>query len=629
METPPVIDGVLDDKCWEKAARLTDFRASVYRRPAREQTIVFICCDETHLYVAFHCLDSQPAKLHAYQRKRDGGMNQDDYVELEIDSLHTHRRDTDFDINVIGTQRDTVGSGKVEWKGDWQAAARVVKDGWIAEYAVPFAILDYPPGATFFGINFNRWCQRLSEYSTYAPPGIDVEQERIEDYAHLVGLHLPARKAGRPPLLLLHQLTSASGRQGTATFTGGLDAKFFPTSNLTALLTANPDFSTVQQDVEGIDFTYTERYLSDNRPFFTEGSSYFEDAWLYTRRIPQFDLGAKSYGRIGELSIGAYDAVRLGKRTDAGLQIGRDFGDTFTSVFSLVSKVEGSHENHVGNLRATWKNGPLNVTTSAARSSTTGPGGDGNRLNTSASYTSTHWGGSLGYQNTGGGFNPEDGYIAYTDLRGASGDIHYDARSATKLVQYWHMHLTGNTYRRHGGGLIEDARGIHWAITMRNGDAYRLELAEGRHPDPTTPAVIHTDRTVRISGDWDTRDSYESRGAAVTWGRVRGGPYLLVSPYLGLRLSDSLSLRLSTQFRMMNDDQGAQQQIWQSVFTLNYDITQEKGFGARLVQRPQGLNLSISYRQSVRRGADAFIILGDPNAIRTQPQLWAKMVFPL
>ena len=51
-----------------------------------DQTEAWLCADSTHLYLAFHCLDSHPELIHASQIQRNGSIGEDDFVGVDIDS---------------------------------------------------------------------------------------------------------------------------------------------------------------------------------------------------------------------------------------------------------------------------------------------------------------------------------------------------------------------------------------------------------------------------------------------------------------------------------------------------------------------------------------------------------------
>ncbi|MCC6038231.1 MAG: hypothetical protein LM632_08510, partial [Armatimonadetes bacterium] len=110
---------------------------------AEEQTEVLICYDDVAVYIAFVCHDSQPHLIRAQQKKRGGGLWGDDLVSVNIDPLNRPRIFSDeytFMVNPLGTQSEWVPGGaaaKIEWRGDWQAAAKITEKGWQVEIAIP------------------------------------------------------------------------------------------------------------------------------------------------------------------------------------------------------------------------------------------------------------------------------------------------------------------------------------------------------------------------------------------------------------------------------------------------------------------------------------------------------------
>jgi hypothetical protein len=64
------------------------------------------------------------------------------------------------------------------------------------------------------------------------------------------------------------------------------------------------------------------------------------------------------------------------------------------------------------------------------------------------------------------------------------------------------------------------------------------------------------------------------------------------------------------------------------VITTSCDLTTEKSIAARFIIGDGGLSLYGAYRQVVRRGTDAYIVIGDPDPARTgfTPRLAIKLV---
>ena len=188
-ETPPVIDGVLDDGVWESAAHLTEFtqQAPIDGAPATEATDVYIAYDSENLYFAFHAHYQDPAIMRANRVERDRAM-QDDLMTVYFDTFLDQQRGYDFDVNGYGVQGDGVitagvgggggrgGGGRGGWVGgpipradrSWNTlfdtAGRIVEDGYTAEMAIPFKSLRYPspPRASRTGGD-SRSCARSRE----------------------------------------------------------------------------------------------------------------------------------------------------------------------------------------------------------------------------------------------------------------------------------------------------------------------------------------------------------------------------------------------------------------------------------------------------------------------------------
>jgi len=177
----PKIDGKLDDPCWQEAPKATDFADKLFDKVVKDQTIAYLVYDDTNVYVAFYCFDSQPDKIIARETKRDGNLWSDDYVIFAIDPFHEHKFDdrSYFMVNAIGTQLSGIAGGrasKTEWKGDWKTAVSRTPDGWIVEMAIPFSIINYPSTdkPVTIGVNFERKQQNTGVYSYWSNIGSQV-----------------------------------------------------------------------------------------------------------------------------------------------------------------------------------------------------------------------------------------------------------------------------------------------------------------------------------------------------------------------------------------------------------------------------------------------------------------------
>ena len=148
-ETPPKIDGVLDDALWQAAKPWSGFMTAKpdYGKPVSEKTEVYLAYDREHLYAAFRCLDSEPDKIKTSVCRRDS-CDSDDWVALILDTFDDQQGGYLFVVNPNGIQMDGMlnqdGNANGDYDMVWDSAARMNGDGYTVEMAIPFKSLRYP-----------------------------------------------------------------------------------------------------------------------------------------------------------------------------------------------------------------------------------------------------------------------------------------------------------------------------------------------------------------------------------------------------------------------------------------------------------------------------------------------------
>ncbi len=170
-DTPPLIDGQLDDTCWQGASAATPFvRATGLGQP-EEQTIVRMCWDERNLYLGIRANESylEPRLnmlelVRAEHTQRDAAIFSDDVVEVFLQppgASYCH-----LAVNSIGTifdQRDMDTS----WDAQVEVAARRGADAWTAEIALALESLQASPTGEWRA-NFTRQRTAVEELSTWS-----------------------------------------------------------------------------------------------------------------------------------------------------------------------------------------------------------------------------------------------------------------------------------------------------------------------------------------------------------------------------------------------------------------------------------------------------------------------------
>ena len=139
----PVIDGILKDAVWKRAATIPKFTHGSTRIRAR--TGVFLLADEHYLYVAYKCDEREMKKLRAQikpSKKRDLAVWDDDSVELYVDPTGEGGKHYQFLMNAAGALYYAEGGGRgTEWQATFDAKAHRDKKFWSAEFGIPFNIL--------------------------------------------------------------------------------------------------------------------------------------------------------------------------------------------------------------------------------------------------------------------------------------------------------------------------------------------------------------------------------------------------------------------------------------------------------------------------------------------------------
>ncbi len=635
-DAPPVLDGALDDPCWQNACHVEGFWREKLDAPEFEPTEAWICYDPQTLYVAFRCHDSQPSEIRAIQTKRQGSMRNDDRIALRLDVEDAGRGEYQFRVNPLGTQSDEVPGGtseKIEWKGDWRAAARIDDAGWTAEIAIPFSILRYPDGQRTFRVTLERRLAREDDDSVWPHEYARIQdRENCARLTDIVTPPVPFRYVLMPYALSV----LSEDEEGREALTGGLDFKGIFPNSVVALGTYNPDFYNLEDVVESIDFTFVERYLPEYRPFFQEGSGYMPsgDEWapvnlLYTRRIERLDWGAKTFGTVGPHRFGIFDAYRRGGENHFAWNYDYLIDTNGSLGFSGVDRrVPDEPRNQAYNLGTHWHfpytGGHRSLGADWYRSRTDGEGGDDEAFSLDASlWPQQGFGGWIGYSAIGSNFQADDGYVPETGVRSLSVGLSHQ--------------------RSYDDGPLYD---VDWDLSASSGDSDegpRRDVHVSHHRSWRSGWEMFAGLTRgerdgydvisnSLGTEWNHRDMYRRGGMRVSWGERYAEPYRYQSISQAFRPAERWSAELSYEraHAAYFDDDGIfvpAELARQLVFTTTYDISQERTASARLVRSGSNTNVYAAYRQRVRRGMDLLIVVGDPNAEQWVSRLAVKAMW--
>ncbi|MYH28989.1 MAG: carbohydrate binding family 9 domain-containing protein [Acidobacteria bacterium] len=377
LAEPPVIDGRLDEPLWRDAAHITQL---VQRRPfdgipASEPSDIYLAYDSANIYVGLYAHYSNPGMIRANRRDRDESID-DDLFLIYFDPFLDQQRAYVFTVNGYGVQGDAIlqagalGGGRfgvprgdASWDVLFDSAAELVDDGFVAELAIPFKSLRYPrreAGAPHrWGLQIARIIGGRDEADVWSPTSRDIAGF-LPQMGVLEGMTDLSRSHNLELLPTFTTIRFGSLDRATGRFRdrdpspeGGLNLKYGVTSNLTADVTFNPDFSQVESDLPQIEVNQRfALFYPELRPFFLEGAEIFSVrapvTAVHTRRIVDPAFGAKLTGKVGRTSVGvlyASDAEpgNLDDATDAA------FGSS-ADTFVGRARYDLYAESHIGTI---------------------------------------------------------------------------------------------------------------------------------------------------------------------------------------------------------------------------------------------------------------------------------------
>ena len=361
IETPPRVDGVLDEPFWDAIPPVTGFRQRdpVDGAPASERTEVRIAYDRNALYFGFTFFDSEPDRINRAILDRGGRISKDDRVVIALDTYLDRRNGYIFEVGSLGTQDDALFTDERlerpdwNWDGVFTTETTVNAEGWVLEMAIPFTTIRFADVAEpVMGIAIQRSIRRKNENVFWPHIGQDFVGgiAQASRFARLTGL----RDVRRGHRLEVKPYASLGGQQLAGEpdlerqSKAGLDLKYGLTSNLTLDLTWNTDFAQVETDNVQINLTRFDLFFPEKREFFLERAGLFEFGTtreteiFFSRRVGldgDIQGGARVTGQAGPISVGAL-ALRTGGTPDsAPATDGRGVPAAWNSVLRLQANL--------------------------------------------------------------------------------------------------------------------------------------------------------------------------------------------------------------------------------------------------------------------------------------------------
>jgi hypothetical protein len=327
----PKIDGKLDEPFWQNATILDSFTQYEPQEGGQptENTVAYLGYDSKNLYIGVKCYDSNPKAVRACLAKRDQVYG-DDGITIFLDTFNDQKRAFAFQVNPCGVQNDGIytetrrrgrgrGSGMFGFDRNWDTFlmtdASQDEEGYTIEMAIPFKSLRFPNrNPQTWGLQIKREIRRKSEEIYWAPRSRSINGFLIQAGTVEIDGDIEQGKN----IEIMPVVTGLKQNGVKFDPEAGLNFKYGITSDLTADMALNPDFSQIEADMPQIDVNQRYAlYYPEKRPFFLEGQDIFDTPFelVYTRKIVNPLWGAKLTGQVGKWTLGflsAYDENAVG-----------------------------------------------------------------------------------------------------------------------------------------------------------------------------------------------------------------------------------------------------------------------------------------------------------------------------
>ncbi|MBI1331994.1 MAG: hypothetical protein GC165_03850 [Armatimonadetes bacterium] len=620
LDKAPTIDGKMNPGEWDEAFETSTFLDRATTKPPSDKTEAWIGYDRKGIYIAFYCHDSQPDKIVAREIIPNSKFDGEDWVEFDINPFgnRTFNQLCEFVVNARGTKSENFKGGRTdkrEWRGDWKAATSRTSDGWVCEMEIPWPILNYPRKDRFnMDLNLIRGQGRSQIEQSWANARLNPlpEQQGIWE-----GVEPPT-----PPTAHVQYLAYSAPEVANGKFQNrvGLDARYAFTQSVTGVMSLAPDFKNIQDVVPGIDFVRTERNLDESRPFFNEGSGFFRltdnftyGSMFYSRRIADFDMGAKVYGQANpNLGFGALYTNKFDGEKAAVFNVKRTFSSTEgINLFGTVN-ADGNDNSSLGfgyNKRV----GKIGFDVGAAMEKD-----NGTKADTAGSA-------AISYQGNGDflmarylwvtpEFNPSLAYIPWTDRRG--GYIYGESNRQYRKgpIRETQYNFSTDQFRTYSGVLQENGFDTSFNVGLRN------DMGVG------FARVRYT-----YSGSLDDYWVYgiafntSNRFKKLSMNYLQGTQGDMPSKYYFVRGSYRVVNNLDLSIDKSVQELGGTTR--QTIATLAYQASPQDLLSSRFVMNGNDQNIYFSFRHAGFRGTEYYLIYGDPNAQRTSNRLSLKAVW--
>jgi len=495
--TPPDIDGFVNDKVWAEAAVINQLYQKEPKNgePVTEPTEFRFLFDHNNIYVGIICND-EPGGITAKELARDVSLGEDDRIQVIFDTFLDGRNGYWFQIGPRGSIGDAIvgENGKdfnKSWDGIWDGKAKITDRGWEAELIIPFKTMGYKKGSDTWGLKVIRHIRRKAESSYWPAISLNSDKFSVSDAGRITGLTDITQGIGLD--IVPYVTGGVSKKNGTdPKLVGdvGFDAFYQITPSMKAAITVNTDFAQTEVDERQINLTRFNLYFPEKRDFFLDGASYFnfgingdrEDPMatqmipFFSRRIGldsignpvQIKYGGKFTGKAGRVNLGLMHIKDDNTWENPGYTTGRvsvNFGkQSSVGIIGTLGNALSEKDNALTgidlHLASSKFRGNRNIMLNiyGAKSFTTGLSGNDVSMGAEVNYPNDLLNFRFGYLQVGKDFTAGLGFVPRKDIRDIYGSLMLGPRPKNSPILQIKTGLKFATFSNLTNGGTESAQ---------------------------------------------------------------------------------------------------------------------------------------------------------------------------
>ena len=347
LDSPPKIDGIIDDKQWKNLIPATNFERWMPNNGSSEkkgyENYVFMGYDDNSIYIAAKFNNPNPIPIEFSQRDDIWEVNAETFF-ISINTYDDSINEQSFLVTSSGTLGDAFSSGEMDdtdfdFVTVFESKVSIDNQGWNMEMRIPYSALRFPSkDIQSWGINFGRKIVESGEVYTW-----NFVDQKNGNYSESMGITSSIKNISPPTRLFFYPYAQSSvdlnkNSKPLIGYSAGMDLKYGINNSFTLDATLIPDFGQVAFDEEELNLSPFEQRFDENRAFFTEGAKLFQKAdnggyrggnFFYSRRIGE-DISFDEKDIINDNEeISSYDtkadllnSIKLTGTTNSGLSIG-------------------------------------------------------------------------------------------------------------------------------------------------------------------------------------------------------------------------------------------------------------------------------------------------------------------